>query len=101
MRDYRTDTVRELDEAVWRTVVPGRDPLEVAATLRSWGVTNARDGAEALMREADPAAIARTAGLDPLDPTGGPLERDVIAWSLANMLRHTAGMALDNEGTTP
>ena len=83
----------DFDDAVWRTVVPGREPEDVAAALHSRGVTDALEGARVLMREADPA------GLDPLDPAGGPLEADVLAWSLASTLRR-AGMPLGDEGTT-
>ena len=96
----RDRSTLEFDAAVWRTAVPGRDPEEVAAALRSWGVSNALDGARVLVREADPANLQRTAGLDPLEPTGGPLDTDVLAWSLASSLRR-AGLTLDDEGTTP
>ncbi len=93
--DTRSATIRELDDAVWRTLVPDRTPADVAEALRSWGVMNARDGATVLVREADPANIERTAGLDPLDPDGGPLEPNVLTWSLANTLRYRAGMTRD------
>ena len=89
----------DFDDAVWRTVVPGREPEDVAAALHSRGVTDALEGARVLMREMDPANRERTAGLDPLDPAGGPLEADVLAWSLASTLRR-AGMPLGDEGTT-
>ena len=92
------DDDEDFDDAVWRTVVPGREPEDVAATLRSWGVTDALEGVGVLMREMDPANRERTAGLDPLDPSGGPLAADVLVWSLASTLQR-AGMPLGDEGT--
>jgi hypothetical protein len=98
VRRYTSPTNRDFDDAVWRIVVPGREPEEVAAALHSWGVTNALDGARVLVREADPANLERTAGLDPLDPTGGPLAVDLLTWSLASTLRARAGLPLGDEG---
>ena len=94
-------TQRDFDDAVWRTVVPGREPEEVAAALHSWGVTNALEAARVLVREADPANLERTAGLDPLDPTGGPLAAELLTWSLASTLRARAGLPLAGEGNAP
>jgi hypothetical protein len=95
--DPRKKTVRDLDDALWSIVVPGREPEEVAAALRSWGVLNARGGAAVILREADPANITRTAGLDPLDPQGGPIAEDVLLWSLASTLRYRAGLPPEDE----
>ena len=93
--DPRSPAAQDLDDGIWATVVPGRAPDDVAASLRSWGVLGALDGADALIREMDPANLERTAGLDPLEPDGGPLDHDVLRWSLAQTLRYRAGMALD------
>ena len=84
------------DEAVWAAASPHRHPQDVAEELRTWGVLDALEGAAMLVREMDPSQLARAANLDPLDPDGGPLNLEVLTWSLALSLRDRGGMALDD-----
>jgi len=97
MPDERTMTVRAFDDAVWHSVMLHRSPFSVSKTLRSRGITNAHHGADALLREVDPADVDRTAGLDLLDPEGAPLEPIVIEVSLAYTLRYSGGMSLGDD----